>query len=485
MLYEPKKKSLKKHKVPDWFHDAKLGIFVHWSLFSVPAFATNVGTSIKDVVKNDGFEAQFKNSPYAEWYMNAIRIEGSPAQKYHKEKFGEDFTHDDFVPLFNEAIKNWDPNIMADLFKKAGAKYVVLVTKHHDGFLLWPSKFPNFKKEKYMASRNIVGELTEAVRKKGLKMGLYYSGTYDWSFQPNPITDVASNAKNGVMDPEYVEYANNHWYELIDDYKPIILWNDIGYPPKTNINEIFAYYYNKVPEGLINDRWWQIPKWQRFLVGLYVPRKIVSWIVKRKFLKGNATMPAFYHHDYKTPEYGVFAKISKKKWEQTRGIGNSFGYNQFEKEEDHLSKEELIHEFVDLVSKNGNLLLNVGPMADGTIPEIQKQRLLELGEWLKVNGEAIYGTRPWIKAESITDDDIEVRFTSTNDSLYVILLGKPTSETIIISNLKINEDSSIVLVSNDRGLKWQQKNENLVVSIPSTLKESPAYSLKITPIPKI
>ena len=481
MIYEPKKKSLKKHKVPEWFHDAKLGIFVHWGLFSVPAFATNLGASIKDVVKEGGFEAQFKCSPYAEWYMNSLRIEGSPTQKYHKEKYGEDFKHDDFVPLFNDAIHNWDPKIMADLFKKAGAKYVVLVTKHHDGFLLWPSKFPNFKKENYMASRDIVGELTEAVRKKGLKMGLYYSGTYDWSFQSNPITDVASNAKNGVIDPEYVEYANNHWYELIDKFHPIILWNDIGYPPGTNINEIFAYYYNKVPEGLINDRWWQIPKWQRFLVGLYVPRKIMSWIVKRKFLKGNATMPAFYHHDYKTPEYGVFAKISKKKWEQTRGIGNSFGYNQFEKEEDHLSKDEVIHEFVDLVSKNGNLLLNVGPIADGTIPEIQKKRLLELGGWLKVNGEAIFGTRPWERAETQTTDNIQVRFTKKEDILYVILLGKPIGKEITIKSFKIADHSTIHLLGNTEVITWKQRGNDLSVSIPNNLDDSPAYSFKIVP----
>ena len=477
--YEPKKKSLKKHKVPEWFHDAKLGIFIHWSLFSVPAWATNVGISIKDVVKEEGFGGQFKNNPYAEWYLNSLRIEGSPTQKYHKETYGEDFSHDDFVPMFNEAIKKWNPKEMVAAIKKSGAKYVVLVTKHHDGFLLWHSDYPNPKKDGYMASRDIVKELTEEVRKQGMKMGFYYSGTFDWSFQPNPIYDITSFIKNGVTEPEYVEYANNHWYELIDKYGPIILWNDIGYPPGTKINEIFAYYYNKYPEGLINDRWLQIPTKLRWLLGLYVPRKILAWAAKRSFLKGNAGMPVNFHCDYKTPEYGVFDKISKKKWEQTRGIGQSFGYNQLEKEEHHLSFVQLIHEFVDLVSKNGNLLLNVGPMADGTIPDIQKTRLNQLGGWLEVNGEGIFGTRPWIKAEGITQDDIQVRYTQKENELFAILLGKPSNDSVVIKNLKISNISKIGMLGYEGDLQYSQLQEDFAISIPFSLKSSPAYVLKI------
>jgi len=479
MKYEPKKKSLKKHKVPEWFNDAKLGIFIHWGLYSVPAYASNIGKSIKDVVREGGFGEQFRDQPYAEWYCNTVRIEGSPTQKYHKETFGEDFSHDDFVPMFNEAIKKWNPKEMVEAIKKSGAKYVVLVTKHHDGFLLWHSDYPNPRKEGFMASRDIVKELTDEVRKQGMKMGFYYSGTFDWSFQPNPITDITSFIKNGVTEPEYVEYANNHWYELIDKYEPIILWNDIGYPPKTKINEIFANYYNKVPEGLINDRWLQIPKKLRWLLGLYIPRKVLAWAAKRSFLKGSAGMPAPYHHDYKTPEYGVFDKISKKKWEQTRGIGQSFGYNQLEQEEHHLSFEQLIHEFADLVSKNGNLLLNTGPMADGTIPEIQKTRLEQLGEWLKVNGEAIYGTRPWERAEGQTADNIQVRYTKKDSILYAILLGKPIGKEITIKELIVADQSTIQLLGNSEDLIWKQRGNDLTISIPNNLKDSPAYSFKI------
>lgn len=480
MNYKPKRRSLKKHKVPEWYQDAKLGIFVHWGLYSVAAFATNVGKSPKEIVKEQGFEAQFKYSAYAEWYMNAIRIEGSPAQEYHKKTYGENSTHDDLVPIFNEEIKKWNPDEMAEVFKKSGARYAVFTTKHHEGFLLWPSKYPNPIKENYMASRNLVGELTEAVRKQGMKMGFYYSGTFDWSFQPDHITDTISFMQNGVLGPEYIKYVNNHWYELIDEYNPIILWNDIGYPPKTNVNEIFAYFYNKNPEGLINDRWLQLPKWLRRVAKLYVPRKILKWATKRAFLKGSSTMPSTRHYDYKTPEYGVFEKISKKKWEQTRGIGNSFGYNQFEKEEDHLTFEKLIYEFVDLVSKNGNLLLNVGPMADGTIPDVQKQRLLELGGWLKINGDAIYGTRPWERAEGKTNQEINVRFTKKENILFAIMLGKPFGSEITITSIKPGKISNIKLLGYDFDLSWTFKNDDLTISNIGSLNDSPAYSFKVS-----
>ncbi|MFX1457490.1 MAG: alpha-L-fucosidase, partial [Promethearchaeota archaeon] len=179
MKFEATQESIKKHEVPEWFHDAKFGIFIHWSLSSVPAFAIT-GIDLVDSMKK-GIEEHFKNNPYAEWYLNSLRISGSPTQIYHEKTYGTDFSYSDFVPIFNEEIKKWDPDEMAELFNKAGAKYVVLVTKHHDGFLLWPSDYSNPKKENYHASRDIVGELTAAVKKRGMKMGFYYSGALDWS----------------------------------------------------------------------------------------------------------------------------------------------------------------------------------------------------------------------------------------------------------------------------------------------------------------
>ena len=453
MKYTPDKKSIRHHEIPEWFHDAKLGIFIHWGLYSVPAFAS-IGLRFPDAISEVGSDEYLKRNPYAEWYLNTLRIPDSPTQKYQKETYGENSSYDDFVPLFNKAIEKWDPDQMADLFRKTGAKYVVLVTKHHDGFLLWPSKYPNPNKKNYMASRDIAGELTDAVKNKGMKMAFYYSGVLDWSFNPNPIKDAASFLTNGISTPEYIEYANNHWYELIDRYEPLILWNDIGYPPNTNVYEIFAYYLNKIPEGVINDRWVQ------------------------SYENGKRITPYF---DYKTPEYITYKTIKKKKWETTRGIGNSFGYNKFEKEEDYMTPEELIRMFVDVVSKNGNLLLNVGPMADGTIPEIQRKCLLELGKWLKVNGEAIYETRPWEYPEGKTIDSIEVRYTQNKDALYVFLLDKPKEDRITIQSLSIEKNSEIQLLGQEKSQDWNQEGENLTILIPESLIDAPAYAFKITP----
>jgi len=452
MKYTPEKESLKQHKVPEWFHDAKLGIFIHWSLFSVPAFAGEKLTLVESSKR--GIDVHMKNNPYAEWYLNSLRINGSPTQKYHKENFGEDFSYDGFAQIFNEEIKKWNPDEMVDLFKKAGAKYVVLVTKHHDGFLLWPSKYPNPKKEDYIASRDIVGELTEAVKKKGLRMGFYYSGALDWSWNPNPIINEESWRTNGPSEKEYTEYANNHWYELMDKYDPIILWNDIGYPPNTNVYEIFAYFYNKHPDGIVNDRW-------------------IQWH------KSEFKHPKVRHRDFDTPEYRMMPDITERKWESTRGIGYSFGYNKMETEQDSLKPDELIRMFIDIVSKNGNLLLNLGPMADGTIPEVQKNAIIGLGKWLEINGEGIYGTRPWKRAEGKTSDDNDIRFTQKGENLYIHLLDKPQESNLTILSLTLAESKKIQLLGSDGNLTWKQVDENINVSLPQELYDSAAYVLKI------
>lgn len=453
--YEPNKESVSKHQVPEWFHDAKLGIFIHWGLYSVPAFAP-VGLKYPDDIRKKGIEEYLKNNPYAEWYLNTLRILGSPTQRYHHETYGKDFSYDDFIPMFNEAIKKWNPDEWADLFKKAGARYVVLVTKHHDGFVLWQSKYLNPKKGKYCASRDIVGELNNAIKRKEMIMGFYYSGALDWSVNPDPIKDGHGFVTNVISESDYIQYANNHWYELIDQYNPLILWNDIAYPPNTNINEIFAYFYNKFPEGVINDRW-------------------------RQPQKGGTN----FHYDFTTPEYKSFKKAKKQKWELTRGIGNSFSYNQFEKEQDYLTSAELVRLLIDVVSKNGNLLLNVGPKADGSIPEIQIKCLLGLGKWLEVNGEAIYGTRPWVRAETKTKDNIKVRFTQKNDLLYLFLLDTPKDKYVTIENLKINPKSTIKLLGWKNNITWKQEKGDLTISIPENLENTPAVTFKIIIKPKL
>ena len=458
MKYEPTKTSLRKHEVPEWFHDSKFGIFIHWGLYSVPAFAVKELTFTESPTK--GKKYYFKHNPYAEWYLNTLRITESPTQEYHSKEYGEEFSYDNFVPIFNEELKKWNPQEWAELFKSAGAKYVVLVTKHHDGFLLWPSKFPNPIKENYNASRNIVDELTNSVKNKGMKMGFYYSTSYDWSFTPESIYDITSDLINGITTTEYTEYVKHHWGELIDDYRPSILWSDIGAPPLLDLCELFADYYNRFPDGVINDRWDKI---------FHEDGKVLK--MRRTF---------FY--DYTTPEYKSYNIIKKKKWESNRGIGNSYGYNKMEKEEDYLTSEELIRMLVDIVSKNGNLLLNVGPMPDGTIPEIQQEVLRGIGKWLEINGEGIYCTRPWERADGKTVDNIEIRFTQKNGILYIHLLDNPIGKQTRILGLNIQPRSIITMLGYKKQLTWEQEQEDLIISIPNNLSKSPVHVFKVNPI---
>ena len=170
MSYQPTLESVKTHPMPDWYNDAKFGIFIHWGIYSVPAFAPHGALTAEKMLSG---EIGFGETPYAEWYQNSLRIKGSSVQQYHTKTYGEDFKYEQFAPMFNEQIKQWNPASWAKLFAKAGARYVVLVSKHHDGFLMWSSKHPSPRNVNWQASRDIAGELTQAVNAHGMKMGFY------------------------------------------------------------------------------------------------------------------------------------------------------------------------------------------------------------------------------------------------------------------------------------------------------------------------
>jgi alpha-L-fucosidase len=467
MKFEPTYDSIRQRQIPAWYHDAKLGMFVHWGLFSVPAWAPD-GADIDDQVAANGWESMFANNPYAEWYLNTLRIGDTPTHRHHVSTYGDHFSYDDFAPIFNEASEKWNPDEWASLFHKVGARYVVLTTKHHDGFLLWPSaRTSPHKPGVFGTKRDIVGELASAVRGQQMRMGLYYSGGLDWSFNPTPVRGYMDVYSTIVQSPDFVEYANGHWHELIDRYAPSILWNDIGYPASAHLPDLFAYYYNTVAEGVVNDRW-----------GQTLPERV----------PGPGEMvnpPPAAHCDYTTPEYASYSHITEAKWETTRGIGHSFGYNQNEGTGDYLSVDELVRMFVDIVSKNGNLLLNVGPMADGTIPGLQRERLLGLGAWLDVNGEAIFATRPWLTAEGTTRDDIEVRFTQKEDALYAILLDTPRGGQVTLHSLVAGERTTLTLLGQAEALSWSQQGDNLTIVLPGEMQSAAAHAIKITPQPRL
>ena len=460
MTYAPTLESVRTHQVPDWYHDAKLGIFIHWGLYSVPAWAPH-GGDIGEIFASGDMSNWFRHNSYAEWYLNTLKFEDGPTRAWHDANYGSNFSYDDFAAGFNSAIKRWQPAEMAALFREANARYVVLTTKHHDGFTLWNSETPCPHKQNYHTQRDVVGELSDAVRDAGMRMGLYYSGGLDWAFNETRIEQIADVWGTIVQTPEFVEYSVAHWRELIDRYQPAIMWNDIGYPAAADLGELFAYYYNNVPEGLINDRFTQsrdrIPNSDEPLAP-----------------------PRGPHYDYITPEYATFADIQTEKWECCRGIGHSFGYNRAEGDEQLLSETDLIHMFVDIVSKNGNLLLNVGPMADGVIPENQAERLRGLGRWLDVNGEAIFGTRPWQRAEGKTSAGLDIRFTATEEDLFATLLDAPAESEICIESLDAPDNAAVNLLGRDGELSWRQDGSDLRIHLPQDLPEAPAHSLRIS-----
>ncbi len=459
MTFEPTLESVRQHQVPAWYDEAKLGIFIHWGLYSVPAWAPH-GGDIGEVFQSGDMSDWFRNNSYAEWYLNTLKFEDSPTRAWHNKHYGAGFHYDDFAAGFNSALRRWQAEEMAALFADANARYVVLTTKHHDGFTLWKSDYPCPHKPGYHTQRDVVGELTAAVRKRGMRMGLYYSGGLDWAFNEARIQDIPDVWGTIVQTPEFVEYSLAHWRELIDRYQPSLMWNDIGYPAAADLGELFAYYYNNVPEGVINDRFTQsrdtVPKEGEPLAP-----------------------PRGPHYDFVTPEYAQFDEIQAGKWESCRGIGHSFGYNRNEGDEQLLAEDELIHMFVDIVSKNGNLLLNVGPMADGTIPANQAERLRGLGRWLDVNGAAIFDTRPWRRAEGKTTGGLEIRFTEIDEALYATLLGRPAESEIAIESLDAPKRAEIRLLGRDAELSWRQDGADLRIELPDDLPDSPAHSLEI------
>ena len=221
--YTGKWESVNTHQVPKWYDDCKFGIFIHWGIYSVPAYAPHTW----ELGEVDSKE-WFADNPYAEWYYNSLNIGKGPTYEHHMEKYGKDFKYEDFIPMWK--AENWDPAKWAELFKKAGAQYVVLTTKHHDGFCLYPSKYTDFNCVKMGPKRDITGELTDAVRAEGIRMGLYYSGLIDWQYANDPIFE--NDDLFGTASPtfEYADYSYKQMMELVDTYEPSLVWNDIGWP---------------------------------------------------------------------------------------------------------------------------------------------------------------------------------------------------------------------------------------------------------------
>lgn len=409
--YQPTWQSLDQRSIPEWYGNAKFGIFIHWGLYSVPAWATNSNA--------DGF-----GSNYAEWYWQRLNAPNLKIHKefvdFHEKVYGKNFKYQDFAQRFT--CEMFDPQQWASIIKSSGAKYVVLTSKHHEGFTLWPSKESwNWNAMDLGPHRDLAGDLSKAIKDAGLHMGFYYS-LYEWY---NPVyKDSVNKYVNDRMIPQLKD--------LVNRYNPDVLWADGDWEHSDTVwksREFLAWLFNEsaVKNSIVtNDRW------------------------------GGGKG----HSGFITSEYGKGESAISKPWEETRGIGESFGYNRNESLEQYASSEKLVHQLIDVVSRGGNLLLNIGPSADGLIPVIMQQRLKDIGDWLHVNGEAIYETTAWKEAPADKPEDLF--FTRKGKDLYIITTK--WREEITMEN--IAKATGISMLGVPDNLQFNKKGNKLVIASP-------------------
>ncbi|SDS40231.1 alpha-L-fucosidase [Actinopolymorpha singaporensis] len=495
MNFQADKRSLDARPVPSWYQDAKLGIFVHWGLYSVPAYADPTSGDFADFMRDlTAGRDTAGRIPYAEWYLNSLRVPGSPTARHHERTYGSDHSYFDFRRQFDEGATRADFDAWAELFTEAGARYAVMVTRHLDGYPLWPTIVPNpHMPANFHADRDLVGDLTAAVRARGLRMGLYYAGGIDWTFTDRPIRTMTDLMRAQSLGRDYGRYAAAHWRELIEAYQPSILWNDMGWPADPDPHEIFAFYYDRVGDGLVNDRWTQASTSRnKVFRALYLA--FVSAALKAAARGGRKITPPTptFHHDIRTHEYDVPRTPVTSAWELTRGIGRSFGYNAEEPAGDLLTGTDLVCLLAEVASLGGNLLINVGPDGQGRIPASQQRPLRELGAWLKVHGEAIYGTRSWTRPETTTGDGQRVRLThrvdpgpgdgnGTGDTVYAILLTESLGDNIVVRDLAaLAGRRRIRLLGTDADLDHAWSGPDLHVRLPAPPPHRAAHVLALT-----
>jgi len=452
--YEPSWNSLGKHKDPAWFGDAKFGIYFHWGPYSVPAFDT-------------------------EWYSRNMYIEGTRANQYHRLVYGppSSFGYKDFIPLFR--AEKFDAEEWADLFRKAGAKFAGPVTEHADGFSMWDSKLSRWNAAQMGPQRDVVGEMAKAIRNQHLKFITTFHHQWLWGWYPtlDKTLDTSDPKYAGLYGPpapsspfdyikvtpappqEFQDMWENKVKEVIYKFQPDLLWFDsrMNIIDERHRIDLFTFYYNKAEQ------------WQREVGVAYKEKDLPSAV------------------GIEDLERGRMSKIVSEDWLNDDAIDwNSWSYVQ---KPAYKSVDRLVTELVDIVSKNGNLLLDITPMASGVIPAEVKERLLEVGDWLRVNGEAIYETRPWkifgegptkvqegqFGEEKIPDFTAQdIRFTSRWKTLYAIALNWPqaTREFVIKSlNAKDaliskSEVAGIRMLGSEEKLSWQQDAQGLKISLP-------------------
>ncbi len=453
---------LRRHTVPAWWLDAKLGIFVHWTMAAVPAYAP-VGDDMGGLIGTSRRDA-FAWSPYTEWYQNSIRFADSPAARHHRSIYG-DRPYSAFRAPFEDGIERWDPEAWAVRFAATGARYVVLVAKHHDGYCLWPTEVANPHRPGWHSRRDVVGELADAVRRAGMRFGLYYSGGLDWTFDNRPLGSL-SDLLAAVPRGSYPAYAEAQVRELIDRYRPSVLWNDIAWPAVgARLWPLLGHYYASVPDGVVNDRWmpWN-PLFATAGSGV-VRRALDLGLGRLASPDGGFVPPKPPHFDVRTPEYVVFDEVQRTPWECVRGMDHSFGYNAESRSTDFIGRDELLWLLADIAAKGGNLLLNVGPRGiDGGIPDEQQARLTWLEEWVGSQGVALLGTRPWIRPGATTPDGAPVRYTARGDAVFAAVRGG--AGPVVLPEIRATPTTSVSAVDGTP-FDWVDTPSGLSVAVPT------------------
>lgn len=436
MKYESNWKSIDSRHVPDWFADAKFGIFIHWGIYSVPAYARK-----KELAEWYGVHI---NEQYNDTNPNASATH-EDILAHHKKFYGENFRYENFVTGFT--AENFNADEWVELFERAGAKYMNLVSKHHDGFCMYKSDYAwNWNSVDIGPGRDFCRELKDACDKRDVRFGVYHS-LYEWY---NPLYK---------KDPE--KYALEHLIpmlkELITKYEPATLFTDGEWDQHSDVwhsTEFLAWLYNESPVKdyiVPNDRW------------------------------GKDTRGA--HGGNFTTEYGnigVYGEVitdEEKPVEECRGIGGSFGWNKYETAEDYLKADELIKMFVDLVSRGSNLLLNIGPTPDGRIPVIMQERLLQMGDWLNVNGDGIYGTRKYL-----VKDDGDLRYTKKGGEIFVFSMKFPFGT--IVTDIDFDADYKAGLMGYNGKISTADVNGKLALVFdpidPSEVASDFVYGFRIS-----
>jgi alpha-L-fucosidase len=465
--YKPTDESLMQYKYPDWFRDAKFGIWAHWGPQAVPR--------------------------QGDWYARRMYQEKDPAYKYHIEHYGHPsvFGYKDIIPLWK--AEKWDPDKLMALYKKTGAKYFVSMGTHHDNFFLWNSKIHKWNAVNMGPKKDVVGTWQEAAKKQGLKFGVseHLGASYTW-FQASHGSDK-EGPKAGVpydgADPQFSDLyhdgttpddkgwlTNNlifqiEWFrsirELIDNYHPDLLYSDCSMPFENVGRSLIAHYYNQ-----------DIARNNGNIEVVYTCKQASGgkWV--------------------QDVERGVLDSLSNYPWQTDTSIGDWY-YRTGQK---YKTSNEVIQMLVDIVSKNGNLLLNVVQTPEGDLEPDMLHILDEIGIWTAANGEGIYGTRPWkifgeepeglqqVKRGQFDENYKlsfkDIRFTTKDGNLYAFCLGIPTEDIIIKSlgknsSFVENQVSSVKMMGVDVKVKWSQENDRLVIKKPSRIPSWQVLGFKI------